>query len=519
MKKFIKIILLSLTAGVLFTACERVDLEGIGELNKVELWYGPYSNDAPPLPDDCVLIDHVEKDLGIKLKTVPLPSGKEDQMQMVLDAAKTNSLPDIFMVDRNTLVTLLKENKIARVDKMYEKMPKRSYQMYNEEARAATSFDGYSYGLAQSGSIDRNEGVLIRKDWLDNLGLAVPVTTEDFYQVMRAFTYNDPDGNGLNDTFGYGAYIEIRAIEEGLGSRFAPFFGAFGVEGTYNASKKNPGLNVRKPEYLEAMEYVRSLVADRLIDPQWATYTKNQFRAAWKNGRFGIMREQNAAFALESNYKDFDEKFPDGEWILINPPVGPRGESSVGANSTGYRIYAISKRAQELGKLPVIARLLEWMSTDGYATVAYGEEAVNYMVDDAGNITTEGLPDPELAYTKKSAAPLLQLRNMVFYNSDEELKARYPTWYSKNGKEMSALKTLRAMQAKTWTVGIGIPGISKELKTFYEQGLKDFAMGNRSLSTWDEWLKEFDELGGADWEKRCKIHVEENNLLLDNNKM
>ena len=519
MKKIIKLISAFVGCTILLASCERVDLEGIGELNKVELWYGPYSNDADPLPEDSVLIDHVEKDLGIYLKAVPLPEGKDAQTEMIMEAAKKHALPDIFMVNRDTLVTLLKENELARVDSMYDKMPERTKQMYDATARNATSFDGYSYGLAQSGSIDRNEGVLIRKDWLDRLGLAIPVTTEDFYQVMRAFTYNDPDGDGLNNTFGYGAYIDIRAIEEGLGCRFAPFFGAFGVEGTYNATKKNAGLNVRKPEYLEAMEYVRSLVSERLIDPQWTTYTKNQFREAWKRGRFGIMREQNAAFALESNYKDFDENFPEGEWILIDPPVGPKGYSSVGAYTTGHRMYAISRRAQELGKLPVIARLLEWMSTSGYITVAYGEEAVNYLIDDNGNLTTDGLPDPELAYTKKAAAPMLQLRNMVFYNSDAELEARYPTWYTKNGKEMSALTTLRAMQAKPWTVAVSIPGISKELKEFYETGLKDFAIGNRPLSTWNEWLKEFDELGGADWERRCKLYVEENDLLMDDNKM
>ena len=150
------------------------------------------------------------------------------------------------------------------------------------------------------------------------------------------------------------------------------------------------------------------------------------------------MREQNAAFALEANYKDFDERFPDGEWILIDPPVGPSGKSSVGAYTSGYRIYAVSRRAQELGKLPVIARLLEWISTDGYLTVAYGAEAENFMLDDEGNVTTEGLPNPEYAYTQKAAAPVLQLRNLAMYNGDEELKARYPTWYTKNGKEMRA---------------------------------------------------------------------------------
>ena len=515
MKKIIGIISSFLAAGLLFTACERIDIEGIGELNKIELWYSPYSSDAAPLPEDCVLIDHVEKDLGISLKVVPLPSNKDEQDEMILDAARENALPDIFMVNRDVLTALVKDNKVTRVDRMYELMPERTAKMYDNTARASTSIDGVSYALSQSGSVDRNEGILIRKDWLDRLGLAIPVTLDDYYNVMKAFTFDDPDGDGLDNTYGYGAYIDIRAVEEGLGCRFAPFFGAFGVEGTFNSSKSNPGLNIHKPEYKEALQFVAKLAIERLIDPKWALYTKNEFRAAWKAGKFGIMREQNAAFAMESNYKAFDENFPNAEWILINPPVGPKGYSSVGAYSPGFRNYAVSRRAQELGKLPVIARLLEWMSTDGYITVVYGEEAENYMLDDDGNVTLEGLPDPTLAYTQKTAAPLLQLRNLVFYNGNDELAARYPAWYSKNGKEMNPFKLLRDMQNCPWTISMNLPAISKELKSFYEDGVRDFVAGLRKFETWETWLREFDRLGGADWERRCILYAEENALLLD----
>ncbi len=521
MKKFFKIISSFLALGVLFISCERIDLEGISELNHIELWYSPYTSDAPPLPDDCELIDRIAGDLGIELKTVALPSDKSEQIEMIFQAAQTNTLPDIFMVNRDTLTKLVKENKVARLDSMFNMMPERTAQMYDQAAKDFTSYDGLCYGLSHTGSIDRNEGVLIRKDWLDKLGLSVPVTTDDFMRVMRSFTFEDPDGDGIANTYGFGAYLDTNSIDEGLGKRFAPFFGAFGVEGTYNATKENCGLNIHKPAYYEAVDYIRQMMSDGLVDPQWLFYNKNSFRDGWKRGRFGIMREQNGAFAAEANYKPFDERFPNGEWILIAPPKGPRGESSVGVYATGYRTYAVSRRAQELGKLPIIARLLEWMSTDGYNSVVYGEESVNFNIDDSGNITTEDLPDPDLAYTKNAAAPLLQLRNMVFYNSNAELVARYPTWYSINGKEMSPLKILRAMQKYPWTIAIAIPDKSDELKAFYQRGVMDFVTGERTLSpeNWQGWLDEFDKMGGADWEARCKIFVDENNLLMDSNKI
>ena len=44
--------------------------------------------------------------------------------------------------------------------------------------------------------------VIVRKDWLANVGLELPKTTEDLYEVAKAFTEDDPDGNGADDTYG-----------------------------------------------------------------------------------------------------------------------------------------------------------------------------------------------------------------------------------------------------------------------------------------------------------------------------
>ena len=62
---------------------------------------------------------------------------------------------------------------------------------------------------------------------------------------------------------------------------------------------------------------------------------------------------------------------------------------------------------------------------------------------------------------------------------------------------------------------MNLPAISKELKSFYEDGVRDFVAGLRKFETWETWLREFDRLGGADWERRCILYAEENALLLD----
>ncbi|MBR1615326.1 MAG: extracellular solute-binding protein, partial [Treponema sp.] len=403
------------------SGCKGKAEEGKAESKPVEItmWYGGTVSEAGEPPSDWVAYDIIRERLGIDLKLTMLPSSETDRDAKLNATAAAKTLPDVFTVNREPWLKMIEGGMLSTVDDMYEKMPNRTKIMYDETARNFTTVNGHSYGLASPGSIARNEGLLIRKDWLDRLGLQIPKTTEEFLEVMKAFTEKDPDGNGQNDTYGFGAFLEIYQHQEGFGRRLEPIMGAFGVEGTWSMKKETAGLNVLRPEYYDAVEFVKRMVDEKAIDPNWLVYKKDDFRAAWKQGKFGIMREQNAAFASESNYKPFDKNFPNGEWIVIDPPVGPSGKSSTGCFIQGYRITAISKNAES--KKDAIARLFEWMSSDeGYFLLGWGEEGVNYVLDANGVPVVKGLSDESKGFSKPEMQPLTQLRAYVFYNGRTE---------------------------------------------------------------------------------------------------
>ena len=492
---------------VLFTTCSKKG-DAAGGPVTIELWYGAAVTEAGPPPADWKVLQIVRNRLNINLQLSALPSSEVDQDVKINASAAGNTLPDLFMVRRDPFINIIRVGVIAPVDELYPLMPNRTALHYDDDSRGFTTVNGRSFGLASPGTIAKNEGVLIRKDWLDKLGIAIPVTVDDYLEVMRAFTFNDPNGSGRADTWGYGAFIEINNFEEGIGRRFDPFFGAFGVAGTWNLSRSDPGLNVRKPAYFDALVYIKKMIDERVIDPNWISYGKDDFRAAWKQGRFGIMREQNAAFAAENNYAPFDKNFPQGEWIVIDPPKGPAGLQSVGVYTQAYRIYGVSAKAIKDGKGPAIARLLEWMTSDeGYFLLGWGEEGVNYVLDKDGVPTVEGIPDPLKGFTRPEMQVYTQLRNMVYYNSEVELLARYPTYKAPtSGKTMSALTVLYDMQSRPWTANIGgdaLPAPNADLKRFYEQGVIEFLTGQRALNrgNWNAWLADFDRLGGEAWDK------------------
>ena len=526
---------LAITAVILFIALPAFTAKPkLWKVNKdgsvdIEMWYGSAVTEAGPPPTNWIAYKIIKERLGINLILTALPSSTADQNAKIITAGTKNALPDIFMISTEAFSLLAKQGLLANVDDMYAMMPDRTTKLYDSDAREFTTVKGHSYALAQPGTIARNEGILIREDWLQKLHLPVPKTLDEFFSVMEAFTQGDPDGNGRHDTWGYGAFLEVTPTNEGLGKRFDPIFGAFGVAGTWNLTKAHFGLNVTKPEYFEAMQYVKKLVDERVIDPNWASYQKDAFRAAWKQGNFGIFREQNAAYASESNYAPFDQNFPNGNLVIIDPPIGPKGFSSAGTYTVSYRMYALSAQTakqsvkvngKKVTKMQKIAELLEWMSSDeGYYLLGWGQLGVNYMLDKNGIPTVEGLPDASKGYSKTEMQPLTQLRNLVYYNSNIELGARYPTYTTLSQKEMSALKALREMQSKAWTPCVGVdllPAPDAALKAFYEQGILDFVTGQRELTkaNWDNWVTQlYEQEGGKEWEAAARKIAEENRLL------
>lgn len=472
---------------------------------EINLSYGAAITEAGSIPSDWPGFKILKDKYNIDLKLSALPSNETDQDVRIQAMGAANNLPDVFMVSRSVLNNLVKQGLVAPVDDMYKMMPTRTAQQYDKDSIAHTTINGKSYGLASPGSIAKNEGLLIRKDWLDNLGLAVPTTLDELYDVMYAFRYNDPDQNGVKDTWGYGAYVESDSTLKGYpGARLFPIMGAFGVEGVWDFTEGEEGLMIKKPEFYDFMVFMKKMIDNDVIDPNWLSYKKDDFRAAWKQGRFGVMKEQNAAYAATANYAPFDKNFPDGEWIIVDAITGPKGDASIGAYDQNYRIYAISAKAVKDGKKEAIANLLEWMSSpEGYYLCGWGQEGVNYTLDQDGvPKATEG----DMGFTGSKGQVYTQLRNMVFYNSDTELISRYPTYITETShKEMSALKALREMQEKTWTANIGagtMPQPNADVKRFYEQNLGEFLTGAKKLTpeNWAKFLSDFDKMGGKAWE-------------------
>lgn len=80
--------------------------------------------------------------------------------------------------------------------------------------KIGTKPDGKLYEIGRVIPSTVQIAVFIRTDWLKKLSLPIPQTQEDLLKVAKAFTEQDPDGNGKKDTYGYSlAYLGDEAID------------------------------------------------------------------------------------------------------------------------------------------------------------------------------------------------------------------------------------------------------------------------------------------------------------------
>ena len=78
-----------------------------------------------------------------------------------------------------------------------------------------------------NGGTEIKHQLVARGDWLDAVGAAVPTTVEEFAEVARKFTFDDPDGDGEKNTWG----IATSATSPGSWtSSLRTFLAAFGYE-------------------------------------------------------------------------------------------------------------------------------------------------------------------------------------------------------------------------------------------------------------------------------------------------
>lgn len=266
-----------------------------------------YSGILPP--EENFVLDALEEKLGFNLDIIVCAT-KDDYNNRLATLKAARNLPDIVPATRAELAEMVENGVVIPLDDLLKEYGQNLIADKGQYLEGYT-IDGQIYGIPSVGA----EGsvpymMAMRKDWLDNLGMAVPTNLDELYEVLKAFTLNDPDKNGENDT---------RGLCISLNSKYTfkyVIYEAFGISPRYkNLVDGKVVPDLLHPNYLEMIKYYRKLYQEGLMEPDFATKPWVQCAEDLWNGKFGavVFGPTGPANNWMSRYSE-----PKPEWVFLN---------------------------------------------------------------------------------------------------------------------------------------------------------------------------------------------------------
>src|SRR5699024_5938829 len=199
----------------------------------------------------------------------------EEKRNLALGAG--GDLPDAFYISSIPSNDIYKYGKqgtfLELTDVIDEYAPnlKKLMDEYPEIRKGMTFPDGNIYSLPSLVSPDYlsfrvGDRPYINKEWLAELDMDVPETTEEFYEYLKAVKEGDPNGNGEADEVPYGAPSITGLVGWLRGSYGIANKGVRNANIDWDEEKEEVRFYPTTDRYKEMLEYINKLYEEELIE-------------------------------------------------------------------------------------------------------------------------------------------------------------------------------------------------------------------------------------------------------------
>ena len=218
---------------------------------------------------------YLAEEAGIILKVLWISVRGDDEYRNMLNASlASGEIPAVFEGDYAMFRSCADAGLAADLTEIWGDWA--SAEMKREAAGYDRHFEASTVGgrlmaIPKLANSEQSGHLLwIRTDWLESVGLSAPETFEDVVEIARAFTDNDPDGNGADDTYGIGLRMDIFNTDFHNINGIMSAFGAPTRSGEQYFRHEGSGVIMNAgimPEAKEALKLVNQLYHERVIDP------------------------------------------------------------------------------------------------------------------------------------------------------------------------------------------------------------------------------------------------------------
>jgi multiple sugar transport system substrate-binding protein len=285
------------------------------------------ANDSPKAYQ--AIFDAFTKKTGIEIKPFFTLTDFETKLTA---AATAHQLPDFVVDDAAQLGNFKTQGIIQKIDKKKivgnDKISARSWD-------AAKDLKGDYYAVPFSAQANV---LLIRSDWLSKLNLQAPKTWDDVVSVAKAFTTQDPDGNGKADT--YGLAVPGSTTRGYISWYWSTFFWQAGGEYFKSSGNNKFTASVNSSAGVQATKWFEDLFcSSKVVQPSSLNDTTAETNKAFQTGVTGMYYTGPYAFASMDALPALK-----GKYTVVAPPTGPSGGATL-AEATDMFIMAGAKTA------------------------------------------------------------------------------------------------------------------------------------------------------------------------------
>lgn len=311
------------------------------------------------------------------VKFVAIPRWESQSKLNVLFAS--GSAPDlIFEFGTSIRNQFFDQKQLLPLDDLIEQHSveyKALMEKYPQLKQAGTKTDGKLYEVGRINEVYPLVSLFIREDWLEKLNLEAPTTEEEMIAVAKAFTEQDPDGNGVADTYG------LSGLKFGDSSGLYKFM--------YNANWVNldengeiaVGLNNMK----EATAFKRNLYEAGVVDKDFLTDKDgSKAKQDFLNGKIGMYAFMTADYSSFAS-RELDtlmKNVPEAKLKVIPLPKTSVGQFNPVWNNPVQMTAVVNARAKDP---EAVMKHIDFLTkVDTGRTFKNGIEGVHYQLEADG---------------------------------------------------------------------------------------------------------------------------------------
>jgi putative aldouronate transport system substrate-binding protein len=266
--------------------------------------------------------EEIAKKTNIRIKWDVAPAADYTNVFQLRMASKSD-LPDIVEIvgvnDGSHLTKYAGEGILAPINELIDRYCPNLVNLFSRFPAyrdALTLPDGkmYSLGVMNATKV-RSRGLLIRQDWLDNVGMQPPTTAEELLAVGLAFKQKDANKNGKDDEIPYSPQNDWKG--------YLRFGAAYGLHLTSsdgwalrNGKVEYDFVNPAFKDYLSMMH---QMYVSGVIPKDFMTADTNMNTSRLTTGVSGITDHYLNNFALFNDPSwAYKKNNPESKWIPVD---------------------------------------------------------------------------------------------------------------------------------------------------------------------------------------------------------